>query len=57
MQTHGAHDFWELHKNKNCTFPFKVSMNKAILNTKEYVNINESNYFNITKNLLGISKV
>ena len=32
-------------------------MNKAILNTTEYVNINESNYFNITKNLLGISKV
>ena len=30
---------------------------KAILNTKEYANVNESNYFNMSKTLIRISEV
>ena len=48
IPTHEEPVFWRLQGNKNCVFHLKLYvrpiMGKAILNTKEYADVNQSNY-------------
>ena len=58
IPTHEEPVFWRLQENKNCVFHLKLYvrpiMGKAILNTKEYANVNQSNYFDMSEKMLRI---